>query len=426
LNHIPYASLTGVAITNCDSCHKAGFASWNPGKFHSNVALSTQCATCHINTSFGVTGKPATPIHATVTGNCESCHKSTASWLGAKPDHSLFTTATDCTSCHNGSAATGKVSNHMPTSVNCISCHTVTTFKPNKWTHTQMPVTNQCSTCHTGGYATGLGRPLNHIPYASLTGVAITNCDSCHKTGFTSWFPGKFHSNVSITTQCATCHLSASYGLTSKPATTTHATVTGSCETCHKSTSSWLTVTYVHATANAVGTGTCDTCHNGTTSAVSKPTTHIPVPTGLAKCDSCHRSQVNFRTAVTMNHSVVTTATCSSCHNGSYLSAGTKGALAKPTNHIPLAQLLNGAAMDCSACHSSTTSWLTEKMNHNSSMGSGAGWCKSCHATGTTYLGVMQKMALNHRGGTAVKVDCSQSGCHRPLGNTGTAYRKWN
>jgi hypothetical protein len=129
---------------------------------------------------------------------------------------------------------------------------------------------------------------------------------------------------------------------------------------------------------------------------------------------------------VTMNHSVVTTAMCSACHNGNYLSAGSQGALAKPVNHIPLAQLLNGAAMDCKACHSSTSSWLSEKMNHNGSTGSGAGWCKSCHATGTNYLGVMQKMALNHRGGTAVKVDCSQSGCHRPLGNTGATYIKWN
>ncbi|MEN9587943.1 MAG: hypothetical protein RIT15_1518, partial [Pseudomonadota bacterium] len=256
--------------------------------------------------------------------------------------------------------------------------------------------------------------------------VVITNCDSCHKAGFAAWNPGKFHTNISILTQCATCHLTGGYGLTSKPSTITHATVTGNCESCHKSTSSWLSVQYTHALANAVGTGTCDNCHNGSTSAVSKPSTHIPVPAGIAKCDSCHRSQIKFSTSVTMNHSVVTTATCTSCHNGNYLAAGTQGALAKPSNHIPLAQLLNGTAMDCKACHSSTTSWLTEKMNHNSSLGNGAGWCKSCHATGTSYLGKMQKMSLTHRGGTAIKTDCSQSGCHRPLGNTGTAYSNWN
>jgi hypothetical protein len=426
-NHIPYKSITGVVITNCDSCHKAGYASWNPGLFHNNVSISTQCATCHMSTSYGVTGKPSTAIHASVTGNCESCHKSTSTWAGAsKPDHSLFTSATNCASCHNGSAATGKTAAHISTTLNCVSCHSVAGWKPTNWNHTQMPVANQCSTCHSGANPPADGPTANHIPYKSITGVVITNCDSCHKAGYASWNPGKFHANVSLLTQCAACHLTGSYGLTSKPATATHSTVTGNCESCHKSASSWLNVTYTHSAANAVGTGTCDTCHNGSTSAVSKPPTHIPVPVGAAKCDSCHLSQTSFASNFKMNHAVVTSATCTSCHNGSYLAAGTQGALAKPANHIPLAQLLNGAAMDCKACHSSTTSWLTEKMNHNGSLGNGSGWCKSCHATGTNYLGTAQKKSLTHNGGTSVKTDCSQSGCHRPLGTKGTAYSNWN
>jgi hypothetical protein len=98
--------------------------------------------------------------------------------------------------------------------------------------------------------------------------------------------------------------------------------------------------------------------------------------------------------------------------------------LAKPANHIPEAQLLNGASMDCKACHSSTTSWLTMRMEHNSSQGGGAGSCKACHATGTAYLGNMTKKSLSHE--KPGKTDCSESGCHRPLGNKGTAYSKWN
>jgi hypothetical protein len=288
-----------------------------------------------------------------------------------------------------------------------------------------MPVTNQCTTCHSGAYPPADGKPVNHIPYQTLTGVAITNCDSCHKSGYASWFPGRFHMNVSITTQCASCHLSAGYGLSSKPATSTHSAVTGNCESCHKSSTNWLSVQYTHAPANAVGTGTCDNCHNGSTSAVKKGPTHIPVPAGIAKCDSCHKSQVSFTSSVAMNHGVVSAATCKSCHNGSYLSAGAQGALAKPANHIPEAtQLMGGATMDCNACHSSTTSWLSEKMNHNSTMGNGAGWCKGCHASGTTYLGSMDKKSLNHE--KSGSTDCSQSGCHRPLGNKGATYSKWN
>ena len=423
-NHIPYQMLSGVAIANCDTCHKSGYANWFPGAFHSNVSVSSQCATCHMSGVYGLTSRPNTATHAGVTGNCESCHKTTASWASSKPDHSLFTAATVCSTCHNGSSATGKPSTHIPTAVNCFSCHQTSTWRPTKWNHTQQSVVNQCSTCHSGAYPPADGRPSNHIPYQMLTGVAITNCDTCHKAGYAAWFPGRFHGNVTVTTQCATCHLSGVYGLTAKPANTTHAAITGSCEACHRSTASWLSVQFTHSPANAVGTGTCDTCHNGVT-ALGKPATHIPVPAGVAKCDSCHRSQVSFASSVTMNHSVVTTATCKSCHNGNYLSAGVQGALAKPVNHIPEVQLLNGANMDCKDCHTGTVSWTSMTMNHNNSMGNGAGWCKACHQTGTSYLGSMEKKSLTHDRSTGV-TDCSQSGCHRPLGTKGTTYRKWN
>jgi hypothetical protein len=123
---------------------------------------------------------------------------------------------------------------------------------------------------------------------------------------------------------------------------------------------------------------------------------------------------------------VVTAGTCKSCHNGSYLSAGAQGALAKPANHIPEAQLMGGAAMDCNACHSSTTNWITQRMNHNGTVGNGAGWCKSCHQSGTNYLGRAEKKTLTHEKKTPVPTDCSQSGCHRPLGNKGSAYSKWD
>jgi len=338
-------------------------------------------------------------------------------------DHSQFTVATVCGSCHNGVQATGKTANHIPTTVNCIACHNTIAFKPANWNHTQMPVTNQCSTCHSGVYPPADGKPSNHIPYQVLTGVVITNCDTCHKAGYAAWFPGKFHSNVTVTTQCSVCHLTGVYGLTSKPATATHATVTGFCESCHRSTSTWLSVQYTHSPANAVGTGTCDTCHNGTT-AMGKTPTHIPIPAGVAKCDSCHLGQVTFVSPYQMNHTVVSVATCKSCHSGSYTSIGSQGALAKPANHVPETQLLNGGTMDCKACHSSTVSWTTEKMDHNASQGNGAGWCIGCHRTGTNYLGNMQRMSLTHD--SPGKPDCSVSGCHKPLGSKGTTYVKWN
>jgi hypothetical protein len=347
------------------TCHKSGYPNWLPAKYHINVTVVTGCATCHNGVI--ATGKSAS--HTVTTAACETCHKSTTIWTGAKVDHSTFTTATVCTTCHNGSTATGKDSNHIPSTANCITCH---------------------------------------------------------KSGFVTWLPAKYHTNVAVVTGCATCHNTAAYGLTSKPNTATHTGVTV-CETCHSSTTNWLTgVKFAHAAANAVGTGTCDTCHNGTTALGKNAGTHIPVTTGPTKCDSCHKSQTSFATSVTMNHSLVVATTCKTCHSGTYVSQGNAGgALAKPANHIPEAtSLLNGANMDCNTCHTSTAAWTTEKMNHNSSMGNGSGWCKNCHATGTSYLGNMQKKSLSHN--KAGSTDCSQSGCHKPLGNKGNTYSNWD
>ncbi len=424
--HVPYATVPALASANCDSCHKAGFGAWTPAKVHANASLSSNCVSCHTGAYAPAVGKPSNTTHATVTGNCESCHKSTSTWGGAKVDHSAYNAATTCATCHNGNPTIGKPATHVPVgATNCFSCHTVTGWTPTKWNHSQLVVTAQCAACHTGGYAPADGRPANHIPYSAVPVTAGANCDTCHKGSYSTWANGRVHTNASISTGCSTCHSGSYLGAVGKPANSTHATVTGNCESCHRSTSSWGTVTFAHSPANAVGTGTCDNCHVGG-AVTGKPSTHIPIPAGAARCDSCHRSQAAWKTAMTMNHTVVSTGTCKSCHNGSYLSAGPQGAQTKPGNHIPEVQLLAGAAMDCKACHTSgTTSWSSPRMNHNASQGNGAGWCKACHQSGTNYAGGMEKKSLTHEKSTGV-TDCSQSGCHRPLGNKGAAYTKWD
>jgi nitrate/TMAO reductase-like tetraheme cytochrome c subunit len=370
-NHIPYASVTASASAGCETCHKGSYTSWATGKFHSSVTTSTQCASCHLTSAYGQTGKPANALHSTVTGNCESCHKSTVDWSsGTKVDHSTFTAATTCTGCHNGSTATGKVSNHIPTTANCFSCHSTTAFTPTKWNHTQTTVASACSTCHTGAYLGPDGKPSNHIPYATITASASANCDKCHTSSpYSNWANGKFHTAFpSVTTQCATCHTGAYNGPDGKsanhiPYATVAVSASAGCEACHKSTTTWTTGKF---------------------------------------------------------HSYYTvTSQCNTCHNSSAY-----GQTIKPSNHIPLAQLLNGTTMDCSACHTSTAAggFASATMNHNNSMGSGSGSCKACHLTGTSYLGSMEKKSTSHMGG---KTDCSTSGCHKPLGNRGTAYRSW-
>ncbi|WP_310740688.1 cytochrome c3 family protein [Ideonella alba] len=419
--HVPYQLIPPSASANCDACHKAGYNSWNPGRFHLYFNVSSLCSTCHTGSYLGAVGKPATPVHNGVT-KCEDCH-STGSWATTgKPDHSGFGATTNCGGCHNGSQAIGKGANHIPVgNTNCWACHTVTAFKPSKWNHTQTVVTAQCASCHTGRYPPADGKPTNHVPYQQIAVMASANCDACHKGGYASWNPGRIHAYYSLSTQCGTCHTGSYLGAVGKPATPVHNGVSV-CEDCHRSTSSWNNVQYRHSATDQIGSGTCDNCHNGTV-ARGKPATHIPVTVPTAKCDACHRSQVSFGTSVTMNHSAVASQTCKGCHISSYVSQGLQ---AKPTNHIPETQLLNGAAMDCKACHNSTASWGTMRMNHNGSLGGGAGWCKACHASGTSYLGNMERKSLTHEAKGKTPLDCSESGCHKPLGGKGSTYTEWD
>jgi len=460
-SHTPYQLVATLAGTNCDGCHKAGYAAWTPARLHASVTVTAQCASCHA----GI--KPATQVHTGQTV-CENCHKSTASWANAKVDHGTFTAATNCTTCHNGTSATGKNATHIPVgATNCYACHNTTTWKPTKFNHTQVPVTAQCATCHTGTYPPADGRGASHTPYQLVATLAAANCDTCHKAGYTTWTPARVHANATITAQCASCHASV------KPTTQVHVGQTA-CEGCHRSTTTWLGAKTDH-TAFTAATN-CTTCHNGS-AATGKNATHIPVgatncyachntstwkPTkfnhtqvpvtaqcatchsgayppadgksashvpyqlvstlAAANCDTCHRSGYTAWTGAKVHANATITGQCKTCHSGSFTG---QGAVGKPANHIPESQLLNGAAMECNACHTTTTSW-SQRMNHNNSQGGGAGWCKGCHVTGTNYAGVGERKSLTHRTKTPPAIDCSESGCHRPLGTRGSTYTKWD
>jgi len=231
-----------------------------------------------------------------------------------------------------------------------------------------------------------------------LTGVhAITPCEDCHIGGQMAGTPK----------QCEYCHRQGSrIAATVKPAR--HVQTNEPCDNCHRSAATWAGARYSHVT---VTPGTCFSCHNG--SMVSgKPANHVAT---TASCDVCHRTIAWVPAG--FNHAGVAPGSCENCHR-----PGGPG-LAMPSNHIPYkTTLLAGASLGCDACHRSTSTFTSEVMNHNGSTGNGAGMCTGCHLRGTTWLGNMTKNSLNHSG---TGTDCSQSGCHRPVGNTGTSYTRW-
>lgn len=467
-NHIP-------TTLSCDVCHTTG-GTFTTSRFtHSATQgmMAGQCSTCHNGsfTQWNALGKPSG--HVVTSASCDTCHTGYASFVvtGSTFSHTGVNPGT-CTTCHvqGGSAKTFKPTNHVPTSLSCDACHTTGgTFTTSRFTHsaTQGVITGQCSTCHNGSYTmwNALGKPSNHVvtsascdtchtgyvTFAGLSGTAFNHtgvnpgtcttchvqggsatakpndhiptnlsCDACHTTGGTFTTSRFTHSATQGITagQCSTCHNGSytKWNALSKPSN--HIPTTTSCDACHTTGGTFTTSTFTHSATQGVITGQCSTCHNGsytTWNALGKTPTHVAT---TASCDTCHKGYASFSGAA-FNHTGVSPGTCSTCHY-----QGGSG-LAKPTNHIPYeSQLLAGSSMNCDACHKSTTSFATQTMNHNNSQGNGSGWCKGCHASGTSYLGSMEKKSLTHEKSTGV-TDCSQSGCHRPLGNRGTPYNSW-
>ena len=405
-NHIP-------SNLSCDTCHTTG-GTFSTSRFSHSATQGVvpgQCATCHNGayTAWNAMGKHAG--HAATTASCDTCHVGYASFAGSAAFNHTGVSPGSCATCHTqGGSGMAKPSNHIPTNLSCDACHsTGGTFATSTFKHsaTQGVIAGQCSTCHNGAYTAwnALGKSAGHVS-------TTASCDTCH-TGFTSFAGAGFNHTGVAPGSCSTCHVQGGSGM-AKP--TNHIPTTLSCDACHN-TSTFTTSTFTHSATQGIVPGQCSTCHNGaytTWNALGKPSGHVST---TASCDTCHKGYVSFSGAA-FSHTGVAPGTCSTCHY-----QGGSG-LAAPTNHIPYAsQLLAGASMNCDSCHKSTTSFTVQTMNHNSSLGNGSGWCKGCHASGTSYLGSMEKKSLTHQS-TGV-TDCSQSGCHRPLGNRGSPYSSW-
>ncbi|MGE4653431.1 MAG: cytochrome c3 family protein, partial [Myxococcota bacterium] len=140
-------------------------------------------------------GKP--PNHLPTSADCVDCH-STLAFSPATFDHSGITG--NCVSCHNGSTAPGKPPNHLPTSADCVDCHSTGAFLPASFDHTG--ITGNCSSCHNGSTATG--KPSQHF-------VTSLDCSSCHTPA--RWTQDVFQhtspnypGNHSGNPNCTRCH----------------------------------------------------------------------------------------------------------------------------------------------------------------------------------------------------------------------------
>ena len=345
----------GHAQVPCERCHVQGLFRGTP----------TQCMQCHSPGGRVVsTFKPANHIPTTI--NCNSCHRTTG-WTPAFFTHNGVKPGT-CSSCHNQSTAVGKPVTHIPTTMACDSCHKTVSWMGAVFKH-QGIAPGSCLSCHNGVQARG--KPASHISTSA-------SCDSCHRMGTANWTlvsGGYNHAGV-VPGTCGTCHNGAK--ATGKSAS--HIPTTAACDSCHKTTG-WIPATMNHM---GVAPGTCMTCHNGTT-ARGKTTNHIPT---TASCDVCHRTTAWI--PATFSHTGVAPGTCASCHNGTQ-------ATGKSAAHFVTTQ-------SCDTCHR-TTAWTpvttyTHKnaayRAHRSSV-----LCLDCHKNNNEVIAWPN---------AAYKPDCA--GCH--------------
>jgi hypothetical protein len=114
----------------------------------SHAGIIANCASCH--NGVAAVGKPAT--HIATNAPCETCHKSTVTFAGARMDHSRITGT--CASCHNGTMAQGKPPRHFATMLPCELCHRTVAWTPVVYRHTSAAyvdhgMARDCTSCHT-------------------------------------------------------------------------------------------------------------------------------------------------------------------------------------------------------------------------------------------------------------------------------------
>jgi hypothetical protein len=419
----------------CDSCHaQSGGAGW---KMANHVPPNVLVQPSATNTP---------GLGDAIAADCYRCHRATTqssewpqplSFAGGSFDHLGLKVTGNCNVCHDAvgtyyssSNAQGMnaVSNHIPTTASCESCHgssvqddfssfvRVKVVEGSRMNHGVIG-TAACSNCHKEtdtrfANQTVKGKPANHLP-------TTLDCDSsgCHgnkaKADFSNFANTQFDHAAANVASCAGCHTGASYAGNQVPlgksALANHVATTADCSQsgCHDQAKSathacasgvtgayqcWSDGQYPHTSKTG-----CSSCHAGTGAAGATLLTaaHIPVKT-TSSCETCHKTALSGATAPftegvwtgsAMDHAAVDTARCANCHGATFQQPAnyqpTDQTAAKDTSgaangHIPLQ-----AGQDCKACHTDTVSFANWTMSHAGITSN----CSSCHSDATQYVG---------------------------------------
>ena len=360
--------------TDCYSCHQQNFAKTvDPN--HTQSQFSHDCLTCHTVTAW----KPATFDHnktnfqlvgAHISVQCNSCH--TNSRFAGTP--------TDCYSCHTQEFAKTTDPNHAQSqfSHNCMTCHTMTAWKPATFDHNKTSfqlvgahVSVQCNSCHTNGRFAG----------------TPTDCYSCHTQDFAKTTDPN-HVQSQFSHDCVTCHSMTAW----KPSTFNHSTTGFSLTGAHAA----VACVTCHTNGRFAGTPSdCYSCHQADFTGTTDPN-HV-AGNFDHNCITCHsttawepatfdHNKTNFK--LTGAH---TQAQCAQCHAGGKFSATPTDCYSCHQNDYNSTTDPNHASAGfpttCQTCHT-TTSWAGATFNHTwfpIKHGNSGGQCSTCHTNKNDY-----------------------------------------
>jgi hypothetical protein len=164
-----------TGLSSCESCHR--YPSWLSVTMNHSAIGTTLCKSCH--TAGGIaTASPSDQIHANIgSQDCSACH-STATFAGARVDHSTITTGCGASGCHAADRTRAPVHAAL---ISCESCHRYPSWPSVSMNHNAIGAT-RCDSCHLYGSNAGLGRGAPNDSRHRNAQSGGRDCSSCHNT----------------------------------------------------------------------------------------------------------------------------------------------------------------------------------------------------------------------------------------------------
>jgi len=392
-----------AAVPACVSCHEANAGDLGFQGILGQIYLRPNTATSGLS----LASDAAHGAGNALTGDCGSCHSTSAPFRGGTlpANHiKLITPTPSCSDCHAGGYAPGVTTmKHADAAGTCTSCHyTSTVFSgsgqgingqpwqipgsvgtPGAGNH--IPINGvDCAAggCHTVSdtmSSTGAGFVLSGAPVLSAAGHAALGlaCETCHTINM-AW---KLPAGVTLVTPAAN-HI---------PPDNTPANGVP-CSACHLSTNIVMGGFHLNGTA-------------GTSSPVMTVAMHSAVASAVPACASCHEAnsanlgfqgilgQIYLRPntatpglsqASDPSHTgTAATADCSGCHS---TTPPFSNATSRPVGHIAVA-----STASCATCH--TTGLFNTVVLPMPHSGVVSGTCGSCHGSGLASSGYLGPFA---------------------------------